>query len=332
MTSPPPHPHRRRLLLAAGASLCFPAIARADLRGKPPIRILVGLPPGGGTDAIARYFADALPPLLGQPVIVESHIGAGGRLAADVLKTAAPDGLTYMIAPNATPTFQTLVFGKQLKWDLWRDFTPVAGLVSYPTAMAASPATGAHDAASFLRWARANAAQASYGVPGLGGQNHFLGVQFAKVANAPLAVAPYKGTPPMVTDLLGGHIPAGITLLQDLLRYHRAGKLKLLGVFSDTRSPLAPDIPTMAEQGYAVRCGDAWTAIWAPAHTPATETTRMQAALKTILASPKTRDTLMTQLAVVPDYLDGAQAATRQRTELETWAPIIRASGFRAEL
>lgn len=325
-------PLRRRLLLAACAGLCAPATSYAQLRGKPPIRILVGLPPGGGTDAIARYFADSLPALLGQPVIVENHVGAGGRLAVDVLKSAAPDGLTYMIAPNATPTFQTLVFGKQLKWDLWRDFAPVAALVSYPTGMAAGMETGAADAAAFVRWARANPQQASFGTPGLGGQNHFLGLQFARAAGISLAVTPYKGTPPMITDLLGGHIASAVTLLQDLLRHHRAGKVRLLGIFSDKRSPLAPDIPTMAEQGYPVRSGDAWTSVWAPARTPAAEIGRMQAALKTILAAPQARQSLMTQLAVVPDYLDGEQMARRQRAELETWEPIIRASGFRAEL
>ncbi|SOZ39194.1 tripartite tricarboxylate transporter substrate-binding protein [Cupriavidus neocaledonicus] len=323
---------RRQLLLAACAGLAAPAVSLAQLRGKPAIRILVGLPPGGGTDAIARYFSDSLPALLGQSVIVENHVGAGGRLAADVLKSAEPDGMTYMIAPNATPTFQTLVFGKQLKWDLWRDFTPVAGLVSYPTGMAAGMATGAPDAGAFVRWARANPQQASFGTPGLGGQNHFLGLQFARAAGIALSVTPYKGTPPMITDLLGDHIPSAVTLLQDLLRHHRAGKMRLLGIFSDKRSPLAPDIPTMAEQGIPVRLGDAWTAMWAPARTPQPEIARVQAALKTILAAPQARQTLMTRLAVVPDYLDGEQMARRQRAELETWGPIIRASGFRAEL
>ena len=127
--------NRRRLLAAACLGLAAPAALRAQ-SDKPVIRILLGLPPGGGTDAIARVFADRLPAELGQPVIIESKVGVGGRLAADALKAAAPDGLTYMIAPNATPTFQTLVFGPQLKWDIWRDFAPVAGLVSYPLGMA----------------------------------------------------------------------------------------------------------------------------------------------------------------------------------------------------
>ena len=161
---------RRRLLKAACAGLCMPAASFADMRGKPLIRILLGLPHGGGTDAIARYFSDALSSLLEQPVIIENRVGVGGRLAADALKSAAPDGLTYMIAPNATPTFQTLVFGNQIKWDIWRDFEPVAGPV--PSLRDGCRRTRAGNARDFARWAKANPGQATFGTPGLGGQNH----------------------------------------------------------------------------------------------------------------------------------------------------------------
>jgi tripartite-type tricarboxylate transporter receptor subunit TctC len=237
-----------------------------------------------------------------------------------------------MIAPNATPTFQTLVFGKDVKWDIWRDFAPVAGLVSFPCGMAVRLDTRAGNAREFVDWVKANPTQASFGTPGLGGQNHFLGIQFAKAAGIALPVAPYKGTPPLVTDLIGGHIPAAVTLLEDLLKYHRTGKVRMIGVFSAKRSPLAPDIPTMVEQGINVSNGEGWTGMWAPAKTPASEIARMQRALATILSSPQARDFLMSRLSVVPDYLDGQQMAQRQRAELATWEPIIKASGFHAEL
>ncbi|MGY2491731.1 tripartite tricarboxylate transporter substrate-binding protein [Cupriavidus sp. CP313] len=324
---------RRRLLLAACAAIAAPAApaaAYAGMQGKPVIRILLGLPPGGGTDAIARYFADKLPGLLGQPVIIESHVGVGGRLAADVLMAAKPDGLTYMIAPNATPTFQTLVFGRQLKWDLWRDFAPVAGLVSYPLGMAVRPDTGA-SAREFIRWAKSHPAEATFGTPGLGGQNHFLGMQFARAAGITLTAAPYKGTPPMITDLVGGHVPAAVTLLDDMLKYHRSGKVRVIGIFSPKRSPLAPDIPTMAEQGVDMPFAEGWTAMWAPARTPAAELERMQQALRKILSAPETGAFLMQRLSVVPDFLNAADMARRQRAELATWEPIIKSSGFRPE-
>ena len=119
---------RRRILMSAGAALLLPHAVRAQSR--PAIRILVGFPAGGATDAIARAVADRLPNLLGQPVIIDNKAGAGGRLAADAVLAAPADGLTYMIAPNATPTFQMLVFAHQVRWDILKDFTPVAGLGS----------------------------------------------------------------------------------------------------------------------------------------------------------------------------------------------------------
>ncbi|HRQ64076.1 MAG TPA: tripartite tricarboxylate transporter substrate-binding protein [Xanthomonadaceae bacterium] len=325
---------RRRALLALGIGLGLAAGSphlQAEGGNRGVIRILVGLPAGGGTDAIARYFAEQLRTELGQPVIVENKPGVGGRLAADTLAKAAPDGLTYMIAPNATPTFQTLVFGHQLKWDLWRDLAPVAGLVSYPIGLAASKNTQARDAREFVAWARANPSRANFGTAGLGGQTHFLGVQFGKVAGIELQPTAYKGTPPMMNDLLGGHIPAGVALIESLAPQHRADTLRLLGVFSAQRSPLLPDVPTLAEQGFDITLGEAWTAMWAPAGTPAAELERMQQALSRILARPKVGEELRNQLTVVPRYLDAQAMAEEQRKELAAWEPIIRASGFKPE-
>ncbi|MDO8457538.1 MAG: tripartite tricarboxylate transporter substrate-binding protein [Burkholderiaceae bacterium] len=321
---------RRNLLLASTLAVAAPTLW-AQSQDKPVIRILMGLPPGGGTDSIARYIADKLREQLGQPVIIESRIGVGGRLAADALMNAAPDGLTYMIAPNATPTFQTLVFGPQLKWNIWRDFAPVAGLVSYPLGMATSLNTGATNVREFVQWVKANPQKASFGTPGMGGQNHFLGLQFAKIAGIDLPVTPYKGTPPLITDLLGGHVPAAVTLMDELLKHKNSGKLRVLGIFSDKRSELMPDIPTFAEQGYNVSSGDGWTAMWAPAKTPPAEIARMQQALQKILANPQVKDYLMTRLAVMPHYRNAQEMAKAQRDELATWEPIVKASGFKPE-
>lgn len=320
---------RRNWMVASGALLASPLTqAQGD---KSVLHILVGLPPGGGTDSIARYFADKLSSELGRPVIIDSRPGAGGRIAADMLMNAAPDGQTWMIAPNATPTFQTLVFGKQIKWNIWRDFAPVAGLVSYPLGMAVHPDLGVSNASEFVAWAKANPQRATFGSPGAGGQNHFLGVQFARLSGIDLPLTPYKGTPPMIIDLLGGHIPAGISLMDELLRYHRNGKLRVIGVFGDSRSELAPDIPTFTEQGYKVRSGDGWTAMWAPAKTPASDIARMQQALKRILSAPQAKSELTSKLSVVPHFLNGEEMAKLQREELATWEPIIKSSGFKPD-
>jgi len=321
--------NRRRLLAAACAALALPSVSRAQ-GDKPVIRILLGLPPGAGTDAIARVIADRLPAQLGQPVIVENKVGAGGRLAADAVAAAAPDGLTWMIAPNATPTFQTLVFGHELKWNLWRDFAPVAGIASYPLGMAVATHTGASNVREFVAWVKQHPA-ASFGTPGLGGQNHFLGVQFARSAGITLPVVPYKGTPPLIGDLVGGHVPAAVTLMDQIITFHRSGRVRVIGIFSDRRFELMPDIPTMAEQGVDVPAGEGWTAMWAPAKTPPAAIARMEDAVRKVLALPEVRETLTQRLSVLPHFLDAQAMAERQRKELAAWEPVIKASGFKPQ-
>ncbi|MEY4976226.1 MAG: hypothetical protein RIQ97_1421 [Pseudomonadota bacterium] len=322
-------PTRRLALLASAALLALPLLAPAQ--NKPPIRILIGFPPGGATDAIGRVVADKLPGVLGQPVIVDNKPGVGGRIAADMVLAAPADGQTYMIAPNATPTFQMLVFAKDLKWDITRDFVPVAGIASYPLGMGVATQLGVGNAREFVEWAKKNPGKASFGTPGTGGQNHFLGVQLAKATGIDMPVTPYKGTPPMVTDLIGGHVPSAISLLDGMMAQHRAGKLRVIGVFTKERSPLMPDIPTFAEQGIDVTSGEGWTGMWARAGTPAAEVQRVSAAVRQVLQMPEVRETLSTKLWAHPHYRSGAELDALQKAELAHWAPIIKASGFKPE-
>lgn len=319
---------RRRLLLSAAAGLALPAFAQGDKR---PIKVLVGLPPGGATDAIARVVVERLPAELGQPVFVENKPGLGGQLAADALLAAPADGLTYMVAPNATPTFQTLVFGERVRWNFLRDFAPVAAFTSYPLGMGVSLPTGGGNAREFVEWARRNADKAAFGTPGLGGQNHFLGVQFAKAAGLELQVVAYKGTPPMITDLVGGHVPSAISLMDGLMAHHRGGRIRVIGVFTKERSPLMPDIPTFAEQGIDVTSGEGWTGMWTRAGTPQAEIERMQRAVQKVLAMPEVKDTLSQRLWANPHFRDAKQTDALLRAELAHWAPIIKASGFKPE-
>ena len=321
---------RRHLLLGTAATLALPGLARAQA-GAGPVRVLIGFPPGGATDAIARTVTERLGAELGQPVVVENRPGAGGRLAADAVLAAPADGRTYMVAPNATPTFQMLIFGHQVKWNIERDFAPVATLASYPLGMGVALATGATTAREFVAWARANPSRASFGTPGLGGQNHFLGVAFARAAGIELPVTPYKGSPPMVTDLLGGHVPAAVSLMDGMMAHHKAGKIRVIGLFTKERSPLMPEIPTFVEQGFAVTGGDAWTGLWARAGTPPAEIERVQRAVQKILALPEVRQVLTNNLQVYPHYRDGRAMAALQREDLELWEPMIKASGFKPE-
>lgn len=310
--------------LALGASLV--AQAQPDT-----IKLLVGFPPGGSTDTLARVLADKLGTLLRQPVIVDNKPGAGGRIAAQALKASAPDGTTYMVAPNATPVFQTLLYPVSvLHFDMLKDFAGVGIVAWYPLALAVSPQVPAKTAAEYVQWLKANPGKSLFGTAGAGGQTHFSGVQFGKAVGVEMQVVPYRGNGPLVTDLVGGQVPAGIMTAGDVLQQAKAGRVRLLGVFGGQRSPLLPDVPTLKEQGIAVDTGDAWTGVWAPAKTPKAQLERMQNALKTVMGLPEVREQLQ-KLTFAPDFRSGGELEAQERKELAYWGPIIKASGFTPE-
>ncbi len=316
--------------LLAGATLCASfAAAAAD---KPPIHLIVGFAPGGSTDTVARVLADKLREPLGQQVIVENKPGAGGRVAAQALKDSPADGSTYMMAPNATGLFQALLYPvSTLKYDLLKDLTPVAVVVSYPLALAVGTQTGVHDLKQYVAWVKGHPERGMFGTAGMGGHTHFSGLQLAKAAGVELNVVPYKGNGPLLNDLLGGQVPAAVLTAGDVAQFAKDGKVRILGVFGGERSPLMPDVPTMKEQGYDIDTGDAWTGLWAPAGTPPAEIARMSAAVQKVLQSPEVREILIKQKTLQPDFKSAADMDKLQRKELAYWAPVIKASGFRPD-
>jgi len=310
--------------------LCTSMVAQAQ--STPPIRILVGFPPGGSTDTVARLLAEKMSVVLKQTIIVENKPGAGGRLAAQTLKTSAPDGLTYMIAPNATPVFQTLLYPAEvLKYDMLQDFATVGVVVSYPLALAVGQHTGVKTAKEYQRWIKANAKEGSFGTAGAGGHTHFSGLQLGKTLGVSLQAIPYRGNGPLVTDLLGGQVPAGVMTAGDILPHQKSGKVRVVGVFGGKRSPLLPDVPTFIEQGFSIDTGDAWTGMWAPAKTPKAMLDRVQNALKYTLALPEVRDTLINKATLNPDFRSSAEMDKLLRKELAYWGPVIKATGFTPE-
>ena len=294
-----------------------------------PIKLLVGFPPGGSTDTIARLLADKMGTVLKQNIIVDNKPGAGGRLAAQALKAAPGDGLTYMIAPNATPVFQTLLYPQAvLRYDMLSDFAPVGVIASYPLALVVNAQSGLKTAKDYMAWVKGNAKNASFGTAGAGGHTHFSGIQLGKAMGAELQVVPYRGNGPLVTDLLGGQVPAGIMTAGDVLPHQKVGKVQVLGVFGAKRSPLLPEVPTFMEQGFRIDTGDAWTGMWAPAKTPKATLERMQNALKYVLELPEVREALINKATLNPDFRPAAEMDQIQRHELAYWGPIIKATGF----
>ncbi len=323
----------RRRLLAAGLALSAPfLLPAAQAQGDRPVRLMVGFPAGGAADGLARVLAERLAPLLKQPVIVENRPGAGGRLAAQAVKNAAPDGQTYLVGPNATFVFLHLTTPLEtLGYDMTRDFSPVARVSAYPMAMVVNASTGVKSAKDYLAWRRTPAGQATFGTAGQGGDTYFNGLQFGQVAGLEMLPVPYRGNAPLNTDLVGGQILVANMVAGDALSFVKSGKLQYVGVYARQRSALLPDVPTMAEQGFDTGGDDNWMGMWGPARLPAAELARMQDALRQVLAQPATRELMVQRLLQVADYRPGAEVDRLLAAELAHWGPIIKASGYKAQ-
>lgn len=302
----------------------------AQAQDRPPMKILVGFPPGGASDNLARLLADKLRDQLKQQVIVENRPGVGGRLAAQAVKAAKPDGLTYMVAPNATFVFQHLTFPvKDLGYDMTTDFTSVAQLTSYPMAMVVNANTGVKDAKGYVTWLKGAADRVTFGTAGAGGDTHFNGLQFGKIAGVAMQVVPYRGNGPLVIDLVGGQINTGIMVAGDAIQHIRTGKLNAVGIFAPKRSPLMPEVPTMAEQGFDTGGNNGWMGMWGPANLPRAELERMQNALRTVLDMPDVKQAIVNNFVQVSEFRGSADVDRQLKAELDHWGPIIKASGFK---
>ncbi len=325
---------RRRQLLATTLATGLGALApSAHAQGdRPPLKLLVGFPPGGASDTIARVLADKLPQILKQTVVVENRPGVGGRIAAQAVKAAAPDGNTLMLAPDATFVFQHLTYPVEvLGYDMNKDFSTIARVNSYPLAMVVSAATGARNVKEYLAWRRTAAGQPAFGTAGLGGDTHFNGLQFGKLTGVEMTVVPYRGNAPLINDLLGSQIMAGNLVAGDVAQHVKSGKLNFIGVFANKRSVLLPDVPTMLEQGVDTGGDDAWMGVWGPARMPAAEVQRLTDAIRQVLAMPDVRDTLVNRFLQMPDHRPPAEVDRQMQAQLAHWGPIIKASGFKPQ-
>jgi tripartite-type tricarboxylate transporter receptor subunit TctC len=321
---------RRTLISAMAASSALASSFALHAQDKPTIKILVGFPPGGLTDNLARLLADRMRPLLGQQLIVENRPGVGGRLAAQAVKASGPNGNTYMIAPNATFTFQHLTFPVSvLGYDMTKDFTTVGQVISYPLVMVVNASIGVKNAKDYVAWAKANPTKANFGTAGAGGETHFNGLQFGNLAGLKLQNIPYRGNGPLIVDMLGGQIEAGAMTAADAIPHIRSGKFVPIGIFSSSRSPLMHEVPTMKEQGYDTGGSDAWMGMWGAAGIPAAEQQRMANALNSVVSTPEFKQIATDRFVAVAEFRERSVMDRQLRYELSHWEPIIKASGFK---
>lgn len=314
-----------RQILIAAIGLAIAASAPAQDQ---TIRILVGSPAGSSTDVIARLAADKMRAALGVPVIVDNKPGASGMLAAELLKNAAPDGRTLMASPIAVTVLAPLT-QSGLRYDPVKDFAPVSLAANFQFALAVGAASPARSVREYIAWARDDPARLAYGIPLAGGPGHFLGVMLAKASGLDLAPVPYKGSPPLVTDLIGGQVPAGIALVSDFVAQHRAGKLRMIACFGPQRSPAAPNVPTIREEGFTDAEGLGWIAFHTVAGTPRETIDRQSRAIASAIRSPEVSEKLLS-LGLEPVGSTPDEFASRAAEDTVRWSRLVKVSGFSA--
>ena len=321
--------HRRQSIRAAAALLACLATGAA-MAQTAAVKVLVGFPPGGGTDAIARILADKLKDQLGVPVVVENRAGAGGLIAAQALKTAAPDGNTFFLSHDHTISILPLVM-KNPGFEPARDFVAVAGFATFVNALAVSGGTPAKSVNEYVAWVRSQGAgKGTVGIPAPASVPEFLVKVIGQKYALDLQGAPYRGSAPMMADMLGNQIGAGVASVPDFIENHKVGKVRIVAVLGATRQAVLPDVPTFTELGLAGFEDVPYYGFFAPAGTPKAAIDKFSDALAKVLTQPEVRDPL-TAMGLAVGFMPSAQLASREQAYAQTWAKIIKASGFQAQ-
>lgn len=318
--------NRRHAMMATAAALAAgPTWSQDD---RTPMRVLVGLAPGGTLDLVGRVLAEKLQASLGRPVVVENRLGAGQRVALNEVRRAAPDGRTVYVGSTSPLTVFPHVYDN-LDYDPVRHFTPIARIVQFDNGIATGPGTNAADLKQLIDWLKANPKTAAYGTPGSGTLPHFLGVAMGQAIGVPLTHVPYKGSTPGLTDLVGGRLPMLITSLSDLMQLHRAGKIRVVGVTGERRSDLVPDVPTLREAGMPIT-GANTVAMYGPANMPVDLVTQLNAAIAKAVALPDVRERFAAY-GLVPAMSSPDQLKAAQAEELLRVGPLVKASGYKGD-
>ena len=295
-----------------------------------PVRLLVGFPAGGGTDAIARILADKLKDQLGTSVLVENKAGAGGQIAAQALKAAVPDGTTYFLSHDHTISILPLVV-KNPGYDSAKDFVPVAGFATFVNALAVSGGTPAKSVNEYVAWVKSQGGdKGTVGVPAPASTPEFLVKVIGQKYGLDLQSAPYRGSAPMMGDMLGNQIAAGTGSVPDFIENHKAGKIRVVAVLGAKRQAALPDVPTFAELGLAGFDDMPYYGIFAPAGTPKAALDKFADALAKVVALPDVKDRL-TAMGLTVGFMTQAQLTTREQAYTKVWAKLIKDSGFQAQ-
>lgn len=318
-------PSRRSFAVLALALSCGLAAAQ----NTKPIKLMVGFPPGGGTDAVARILAEKLKDELGTTVVVDNKPGAGGQLAAQALKAAPADGTVLFLSHDHTISILPLVV-KNPGYDSAKDFVPVAGFATFVNAFAVSGGTPAKSFPDYLAWVKTQGSKGAVGIPAPASTPEFLVKVVAEKFKLDLVSAPYRGSAPMMADMLGNQIAAGVGSVPDFIENHKAGKVRVVAVLGARRQAALPDVPTFTELGLSGLEDMPYYGIFAPTGTPQATINQFGAALSKVLAMPDVNEQL-TKMGLTVGYMNAQQLEQRERAYTQVWTRLIKNSGFQPQ-
>lgn len=288
--------------------------------------IMVGFAAGGSVDSSARLLADQLQRLTGEVFIVENRTGAAGRLAVGHTQRANPDGKTLMLVPHGPMTLFPHLFNN-LGFEPLKDFTPVAQVAQVDYALVAANNIPVTNTQELIEWVKANPSQASFGTPGTGTIPHFIGETVAKRMGVELLNVPYKGSALTVNDIVAGILPLGFMPLADALPMAKADRIKVIGTTGSQRSPLAPDYPTLKEQGVDFEL-DGWYAVYGPAGMDPAKVTTLTQAIQEALAL-ETLQRRYADVGLTAAYASPDELRKLMSKELAMWGEVVKETGFK---
>ena len=316
--------------LCAGLfALLFAVTAWSQTFPSKPIRIVVPFPPGGPSDFAARSVSQHLPQFISQPVIVENRTGGAGMTGTDAVAKSQPDGHTLLVTTVGVMVIAPFLFNN-LPYDPFRDFIPIANLVSGPSVLVVHPSVPARTVQELIALARAQPGKLTYGSTGPGQISHLNGELFKILAQVDILHVPYKGAAPLLPELIGGQISMNFSTATDGINLMRAGRLRALAVTSPKRLAVMPEVPTMDEAGLKGYDVSNWNGIWAPARTPRDVIERLHREICRSMDSADVRERVAAQgNVVVCDFPD--EFAAYIRREAAKWSKVIKDAGIKLD-
>jgi len=315
----------RHLVLATVLALASVAQAQAQSYPTRPITLVLGFAPGGPSDVMARIFSRKLEQLLGQPVVIENRSGAGGNVAAELVARAEPDGHTLLLA-NSGILAANISLYKKINFDPVKDFAPVMLVGAQPNVLVVHPSVPAKTLTELIAYVKTKPGKLNFASGGRGSSPHLAGELLKQRAGIDIVHVAYRGTGPALQDVVAGHIEMCFSSVSPVLGYIQNGTLRPLAVAALERTPLLPDVPTIAELGFPGFEANAWHGLVVPVATPKEVVAILHRAMAETLKDPDTRKALIT---FGVDVVGGTpeELAAYIKSEIPKWAEIIKASG-----